>query len=258
MKWLGEGRGRALISASPPGIKALDSKMLTRLFLEKWSRSLTIEILMALKRPQNILNQTSHPSFIVPGKKVFLQAWNLLAFSFIFAILFNTFYSDGIELKAKPPKSSNLPAIINQSSLTPGYTGWKTSPTKTPRIRPTPTSLVSGNITRLSVTGTKGRFDGKNCLFLDARSPKEYQEGHIPGALNFSTLEMDKFAPLVMPQLKDKNQEIIAYCNGGDCTLSLELARTLVEQGYTRVEVFEGGWPEWKKAGNPVQTGETP
>jgi rhodanese-related sulfurtransferase len=214
---------------------------------------------MAFKRPRSILNQPPEPFYVVPGKEVFLQAWNLLAFSFIFAILFNIFYADGIELKVKPPKSMDLPSTIkNNSSQTTVYAGWKNSPTKTPRIKPAPTLATPGNIIRLSVAGAKSRFDGKICYFLDARSPKEYQDGHIPGAINFSALEMDKFAPIVMPQLTDKNQEIVAYCNGGDCTLSLELARTLIEQGYTRVEVFEGGWPEWKKAGNPVHTGEAP
>ena len=74
----------------------------------------------------------------------------------------------------------------------------------------------------------------------------------------FSALEMDKYAPLVMPQLPDKNKEIVAYCDGGDCTLSLELAKMLMDQGFTRVEVFESGFPAWKKAGNPVNKGDKP
>src|SRR5258708_28363470 len=96
---------------------------------------------------------------------------------------------------------------------------------------PYTTLFRSSSIPRLSLVGIKNRFDHQNAVFLDAREPEKYQEGHIPGALNFSAMEMDKFAPLVMPQLTDKKQEIIAYCNGGDCTLSLELAKTLVDQG---------------------------
>ncbi len=197
-----------------------------------------------------------NPGFSLPDKTVFTQAWNIFIFSAIFAILFNTFYVDGIELKVKPAKIP--PHVTAGSTPPPSYPGWKPSQAKTPPAKTTPEKSPWGNITRLSLIGTKARFDKKTCLFLDAREADKYKEGHIPGSLNFSALEMDKFAPLVMPKLTDKNQEMIVYCNGGDCTLSLELAQTLIEQGFTQVKVFEGGWPEWKKAAYPFQTGENP
>lgn len=203
--------------------------------------------------------KTWKPEYSLPGKAAFQQAWNLFVFSAIFALLFNTFYSDGIELKFKPPKTTYImdkPKTDTNSGAP--YAGWKTTPVKPPRGKPTPVKSPFGGITRLSLMGTKARFDKKSCVLLDARNAEEYKEGHIPGSLNFSALEMDKFAPLVMPQLTDKNQDIVVYCNGGDCTLSLELAQTLLQQGFTQVEVFEGGWPEWKKAAYPIQKGEAP
>jgi rhodanese-related sulfurtransferase len=106
--------------------------------------------------------------------------------------------------------------------------------------------------------GTKQRFDKKTTVFLDARKPEEYQEGHIPGALNFYGEEPEKFAPVVMPQLSDRNQEIIVYCHGGDCDLSLLTAQALKEAGYTHVEIFQAGWPAWTQAAYPVKSGDTP
>jgi len=203
--------------------------------------------------------KTWKPDFTFPEPSVVRQAWNLFVFSSIFAILFNTFYNDGIELKVGSPKVSYLmDKPKNDANPADSYSGWKTTPVKTSRDKPIPVKPPYGAITRLSLMGAKDRFDKKKCVFLDARNPGEYKEGHIPGSLIFSALDMDKFAPLVMPQLTDKDQEIVAYCNGGDCTLSLELAHTLIQQGYNHVEVFEGGWPEWKKASFPVQTGENP
>jgi rhodanese-related sulfurtransferase len=186
------------------------------------------------------------------------QALTLFVFSFFFAVLFNAYYNNGIPLKYAPPQLPHLQDIVKDHKDAPTYPGWKKpkdthKPSATPTV-PSPTS----SIPRLSLIGIKDRFDRKSAIFLDAREPAAYEEGHIPGALNFSALELDKFAPLVMPQLTDKNQEIIAYCNGGDCTLSLDLARTLIEQGYKKVEVFEDGWPTWKKAGYPVGTGVAP
>jgi len=93
---------------------------------------------------------------------------------------------------------------------------------------------------------------------LDARKPEEYKEGHISGALNFYGNELDQFAPSVIPQIPNKNKEIVAYCHGGDCDLSLLVAKSLIETGYTHVEIFTGGWPEWKKAGYPITLGANP
>ena len=203
--------------------------------------------------------KTLKPIFVLPGKGVFLQAWNLFVFSSIFAVLFNTFYADGIEVKVKPEEMTHLmDRPKTESTPFTGYPGWKNNKGKSAPAKPTAEKSPWGNITRLSLMGTKNRFDKKNCQFLDARNAEEYKEGHIPGALNFSAMEMDKFAPQVMPMLAEKTREIVVYCAGGDCTLSLELAQNLIEQGYTHVEVFEGGWPEWKKAAYPFRTGEAP
>jgi rhodanese-related sulfurtransferase len=187
-------------------------------------------------------------------RQILGQAWGLFIFSSIFAVLFNSFYADGIELKfKKAPQNGFHPAAPVSF---PGLD----SPTAkdTPRITPTPLPALSDNVIRLSLSGTKDRFDKKNCVFLDARKPEEYKEGHISGALNFYGNELDTFAPRVIPQIPDKNKEVIAYCHGGDCDLSLLVARSLIETGYTRVEIFAGGWPEWKKAGYPVTPGENP
>lgn len=182
------------------------------------------------------------------------QAWGLFIFSSIFAVLFNSFYTDGVELKFKPLSKTGFrpatPVSINgfDSPMPQGISG----------ITPTPIPAPSDNVIRLSLAGVKDRFDKKNCVFLDARKPEEYQEGHITGALNFYGNELDQFAPSVMPQIPDKNKEIIAYCHGGDCDLSLLVAKSLIETGYTHVEIFAGGWPEWKKAGYPMTPGNKP
>ena len=202
---------------------------------------------------QKVSNTLSFFSFSNINRTTVRHAWDIFVLSSIFAVLFNTFYTYGIELKVTSPKTVQI-----TGQATP-YSGWKTpvsSTQKTPTASSASTS--SSSIPHLSLIGVKDRFDRKAAVFLDARKPEEYQEGHIPGAVNFSALEINKFAPLVMPQLPDKNQELIAYCIGGDCTLSTELAQMLKEQGYTHVEVYEGGWPEWKKAGYPVHTGDIP
>lgn len=187
---------------------------------------------------------------------VLFGAWKEALLLFLgasaFAVLFNAFYADGIELKVAPKKPLPHPAPTST-----GYAGFG-NPSPAPSIRKTPKTPATVDIPRLSLQGAYTRFQKKTSVFLDARKPEEYQEGHIPGALNFYGNELDQYAPRIIPQLTNKAQEIIAYCHGGDCDLSLQVAKTLKEQGYTQVKIFQDGWPAWTKAGYPQTQGETP
>ena len=205
---------------------------------------------------------------------VLTEAWGLFIFSSLFALLFNLFYTEGIELKVKPVKQPHLQDVL-KSPPAAAYPGWGTpvsSKAPTPVGRqakamapagaaslagPVPT-VTGDSLPRLSLIGAKDRFDRKSAIFLDARPPEEYKQGHIPGALDFYADDFEKMAPQVLPLLPDKTREIVAYCHGTSCDLSIHLAQKLSEQGYTNVKVFFGGWPEWKKAGFAINTGDQP
>jgi rhodanese-related sulfurtransferase len=204
------------------------------------------------------LKKSSSNFTSIPWKQSLGEAWNLFVFAAFFAVLFNTFYSDGIPLKVEQAKNYHLQDLLKKKQTSTGYAGWKTSSSKSAPASEISTNLALDQMPRLSLVGAKNRFDQKSAVFLDARSPEEYAEGHIPGALEFYADDFEKFAPLVLPQLKDKNQELIAYCHGSSCELSLHLANALMDQGYTNVKVFFGGWPEWKKANYPITTGGQP
>lgn len=47
---------------------------------------------------------------------------------------------------------------------------------------------------------------------VDVRSSQEYQEGHIAGAINIPYYEINRSVENV---LKDKNKEIVLYCQAG-------------------------------------------
>jgi rhodanese-related sulfurtransferase len=99
--------------------------------------------------------------------------------------------------------------------------------------------------------------DAGAAVILDARDAEEYREGHVPGALN---LPYDQAAtdPAALERLGASGRPIITYCGGGQCEVSLSLAHELIGNGFTRVAVYMGGFPEWQEAGLPVQTGATP
>jgi rhodanese-related sulfurtransferase len=204
------------------------------------------------------------PPNLDPGKprlldaQVARQALDLFLFSCAFAILFNLTYVEGIELKVAP-KTGGKNKDPKTATAAPTYPGLKATPSGTgTRTAPLPTPDPLGDLPRVSLLGAKERFDSGAAVFLDARPEAEYKEAHIPGALHFYGEEFDKYAPLVLPKLTDKDREIICYCHGVSCELSVHLAKKLMEQGYRRVKVFFGGWPEWKKAGYPTTPGERP
>ena len=88
-------------------------------------------------------------------------------------------------------------------------------------------------------------------LVVDARSPGLYTVGHIDGAVSLPMVEIDTVLPNFLADVS-KDQLIITYCSGFGCPDSFDLGVRLIESGYTDVQVFEGGFPEWRDAGLPV------
>ena len=82
---------------------------------------------------------------------------------------------------------------------------------------------------------------------LDVRPVEEYQQGHLPGALNIPPAELDE-------RMHDlpKNLDVIAYCRGAYCVLSFETVAKLRKNGF-HAQRLEDGYPEWKAAGLPVE-----
>lgn len=79
-----------------------------------------------------------------------------------------------------------------------------------------------------------------NCTVLDVRTPEEFSQGHIPGAILIPDYELAKRAEKELP---DKNALILVYCRSGN--RSRQAANTLLKLGYTNVKDFGGiiDWP---------------
>ena len=77
-------------------------------------------------------------------------------------------------------------------------------------------------------------------IILDVRTKEEYDEGHIPGAIQISHEEIEARAEQV---LTDKDQLILVYCRSG--RRSKIAAEALAELGYTNIREFGGiiDWP---------------
>ena len=51
-----------------------------------------------------------------------------------------------------------------------------------------------------------------NILIIDVRNPEEFAEGHIPHAINIPNPSITNRD---IPELPDKNQELLVYCRSG-------------------------------------------
>ena len=76
-------------------------------------------------------------------------------------------------------------------------------------------------------------------IILDVRTPAEFAEKHIPGAINIpnETIGTDE-----IPELPDKDQLILVYCRSGN--RSKQASEKLVALGYTNIVEF-GGINDW-------------
>jgi rhodanese-related sulfurtransferase len=93
--------------------------------------------------------------------------------------------------------------------------------------------------------------------FLDARLPELYAQGHITGALNLPREHYEEYREQILPLL-NKDKLIVIYCDSEECEVALELSEALLNEGFQRIAVFEGGWVEWEKSGYPTVTGSEP
>ena len=84
---------------------------------------------------------------------------------------------------------------------------------------------------------------------LDVNGSESFQEGRIPGAIDF--IAQKKAIASLLP--KDKNALIVAYCGNEYCPAYLAAATTAKELGYTNVKHYAPGIDGWKKSGAKVE-----
>ena len=87
----------------------------------------------------------------------------------------------------------------------------------------------------------------KDVALIDSRpAARQYDPGHIPGAINIPDSKFDQMAGS-LPQ--DKNTLLIFYCGGVDCMLSHNSAFKAEKLGYANIRVYADGFPDWAAKG---------
>jgi rhodanese-related sulfurtransferase len=104
-------------------------------------------------------------------------------------------------------------------------------------------------VEHVSAEELQKRLARGDVVVLDVRPEPEYKAGHITGA---QSVPLDALASLV-PKLPRRRQ-IVAYCRGPYCVYADDAARLLQARGL-KARRLDVGFPEWRRAGLPVETG---
>ncbi len=79
---------------------------------------------------------------------------------------------------------------------------------------------------------------------VDVRTPKEYAEGHIEGAINIDFSD-ENFETLISEV--DKSKPVAVYCGRGG--RSGKCSAYMKKAGFTKIYDLDGGITEWKYKG---------
>jgi rhodanese-related sulfurtransferase len=83
---------------------------------------------------------------------------------------------------------------------------------------------------------------------VDVRTPQEYAQGHIPGAIN---LPLSKIVNGVVPELLDKDQTTVLYCRSG--YRAGKASKIMQGQGFSDLKHLEGDMLGWQKSKLAIQ-----
>ncbi|MGE7184490.1 ArsR/SmtB family transcription factor [Peribacillus sp. NPDC006672] len=92
----------------------------------------------------------------------------------------------------------------------------------------------------VSLSELKERMDKGEVILLDVRPMEEFEEAHIPGAVSMPIEELsEKLSTL------PTNCDVIAYCRGCYCLMSVEAVALLRSKGFNAFRLEEGVY-DWK------------
>jgi len=104
------------------------------------------------------------------------------------------------------------------------------------------------HVEQLTAPELVDRLESGRVVLLDVRPEPEFLAGHIAGARSAPLASLDELASTL-----SQRSEIVAYCRGPYCVYADDAVRLLRERGL-RARRLDVGFPEWQRAGLPVET----
>jgi len=102
-----------------------------------------------------------------------------------------------------------------------------------------------------------GHLKQFSAAFIDARSAELFAAGHLEGAYNVPSDQMESFAGVIFQNVSPA-QLIIVYCDGGNCEASHKVVEFLNASGFRNTRIFKQGWEMLGPSDLPKATGSEP
>ncbi len=132
------------------------------------------------------------------------------------------------------------------------------------------------SVKRITPEEAKELLDSKGYIYLDVRTEREFDAGHVPGAKNIPVLQPDPYGRMalnsdfvgVVKAHVSQETKLITGCQKG--ARSLKAAQLLLEAGFTNVVDMRGGFggetdemgqvvfPGWAPRGLPTTRESAP
>ncbi|MBC8212158.1 MAG: rhodanese-like domain-containing protein [Gammaproteobacteria bacterium] len=94
------------------------------------------------------------------------------------------------------------------------------------------------------------QMHAQGAIFIDVRSPRQYGNRHITGALNLFL--NGSFSEDNLLKVAKKDTPLVLYCNGINCSLSYKAAERAVGWGFSNIKYFREGIRAWSRDGNAM------
>jgi len=106
--------------------------------------------------------------------------------------------------------------------------------------KPSKTTTQFGEINVITPADFKDKSQGQTVI--DIRTPKEFAEGHLEGAVN-----INYFDKSFLEQISkfDKSKPIFLYCRSG--SRSASASKKIANKGFVEVNDLQGGIMNWAK-----------
>jgi 3-mercaptopyruvate sulfurtransferase SseA len=109
-------------------------------------------------------------------------------------------------------------------------------------------------VPRVTLAEFKKLHAAKQILAIDVRDPHAFDNGHIPGALNVSFVDVEIMANRLLKEPKP----IVAYCACKDELTAARVSLQLMRVGVKNIRVLTGGWDGWTAGGGKVEVTPPP
>ncbi|MDF1824653.1 MAG: rhodanese-like domain-containing protein [Verrucomicrobiales bacterium] len=107
----------------------------------------------------------------------------------------------------------------------------------------------AGEYPDISITELEQAIEEGEVILLDVNGSSSYAKGHIPGAVDFRSDELDLAAALG----DNKDKLVVAYCGGPSCAAYKAGATAAEKAGFTNIKHLSAGISGWLQAGKPTE-----